>query len=112
MARMKKVKFMADEIEQERMVACRKCGDLVKWTPAPTQTTGEDALGPYLRVPEWAGQGARLTPPDGAGKTWLVVRRKAGCGPTFWPAELNCERCQRKGAEAAAAWNRFMGRGV
>jgi hypothetical protein len=93
----------------QRIVRCPRCGTKILWTPAPTQLESEDSFGPFLKIPDWL-QPARLSPPDNAGKTHLLVMREKGKEPSCWPAENNCPKCRPEGERAAALWNAFMGR--
>ncbi len=94
------------------LVRCPRCNrEDVLWTPAPDQRENEDSIGPHVKVPDyWHSSPARLSPPDSAGKTHLLVVREPGKSPSYWPAELSCPRCVPEGRAAAAAWNAFMGR--
>lgn len=94
----------------EQVVPCPRCGRSVWWNPAPTQREDEDMLGPYSAVPEWLAGRARLSPPDEAGQTWLLIPQQVEGKPSFWPAELSCIMCRADANRAVSAWNTFLGR--
>lgn len=92
-------------------IPCPKCGrHIVEWEPAPTQADNEDKIGPMSSVPHYFGTDGRISPKDENGVTWLLVKRKPGTSPSYWPAELDCHACRVEGEGAAAAWNAFLER--
>ena len=98
-------------LEQTRLVPCPRCGKPTLFQPAPGQKTNEDALGPYSHIHDFLDpKKARITEPAADGQTWLLMERAPGQAPTYWPAELNCERCRAEANRAAFLWNSFMGR--